>query len=207
MHRAVNLAFLLVTWLGFFSGMHLDASSPWVSQERRRLVHEIQQALNHSFGCDYAVVVGSTSRYASSNSAGIILVDRDFLQSADRGSLFFAMAHEYAHAFLGHDLQLHEASAEIDTNGSSPSRLSELRRRFEREADGIAARKAKECGIVLDDFVHFLVTQSDPEKGSSPEDRVYSKPKERAEYIVAVYRSATIPAMIQPLLTPPQFQP
>jgi hypothetical protein len=117
------------------------------------------------------------------------------------------MAHEYAHAFLHHDLQLREASVEVDADGSGLLRLSELRRRFEREADGIAARKAKQCGIPVDHFVRFLLAQSDPEKGFSPEDRVYSKPKERAEYIVAVYRSATIPTMIQPLQAPPQFHP
>jgi hypothetical protein len=50
MCRVANLAFMVVTWLGFFFTMHLDASSLGLSQERTRLIREFQQRLNHSFG-------------------------------------------------------------------------------------------------------------------------------------------------------------
>jgi len=188
---------LLILGLTAIAGLVLTPNTSWgisatgLSRERMKLVLSFQDELNRSFGCEYVVAMSQTEKYATGSSAGIILVDRDFLLTADSGSLFFAIAHEYAHAYLGHDLQLYQASAQSAELGSSPSKLADLMRRFEKEADGIAARKAKECGVSLDLFVRFLLTQSDPEKGLSPLDRIYSRPKDRVDYIVAVYRSAS----------------
>ena len=107
---------------------------------------------------------------------------------------------------MGHDLQLYEASAELAEYGYSPSRLAELRRRFEKEADGIAARKTRQYGLTLDHFVEFLLAQADPEKGLSTDQRIYSRPKERAEYIVAVYRSASRLVLEPAFWRPPSFR-
>ncbi len=166
------------------------ASSRGLPQDRIDLVLEFQDQLNRSFRCDYSVIVGRTSRYASSSSAGIVLLDREFLELADSGSLFFAIVHEYAHAFLGHDLRLLNATGDPGEGWGEPWRMLELRRRFEKEADGIAARKARQFGYDLELFARFLLDQSDPEKGYPLESRIYSKPKDRVEYILAVYRSA-----------------
>jgi hypothetical protein len=190
MRKTFILVLTAIAWLVLSPTGSWGTSALALTRERMKLVLDFQDELNRSFGCEYVVAVSQTQKYATGSSAGIILVDRDFLSTADSGSLFFAIAHEYAHAYLGHDLQLYQASFELTQYGSSPSKLTDLRRRFEKEADGIAARKAKECGVSLDLFVHFLLTQSDPEKGLSPLERIYSRPKDRVEYIVAVYRSA-----------------
>lgn len=177
-------------WLSLLPIVVHGTNSTGLTPERMRRLVDFQDALNRSFGCDYVVAVGQTTRYATGSSAGIILVDKDFVSTVDSGSLFFAIAHEYAHAYLAHDIQLFEASAELNRSGYNLSRLTDLRRRFEKEADGIAARKTRQYGLTLDHFVQFLLTHDDPEKGLSPAERIYSRPKDRAEYIVAVYRSA-----------------
>ncbi len=206
MHRSFNPVLIVAAWIGLSAIAGFGSSSTGLTAERMRRIVDFQDALNRSFGCEYVVSVGQITRYATSNSAGIILVDKDFISTVDSGSLFFAIAHEYAHAFLGHDLQLYEASAELAGYGYSPSRLADLRRRFEKEADGIAARKTKQYGLTLDHFVEFLLTQADPERGLSPDQRIYSRPKERAEYIVAVYRSASSPVLEPMSWTVPSYR-
>jgi Zn-dependent protease with chaperone function len=159
-----------------------------VSHERIQLIKEIQERLNLSFRCDFSISIGNTRKYAMANSGGVIIVDRSFLESADRGRIFFAIAHEYAHAYLEHDVRLFEFSR---PEGFLTSKsIAEIRRQFEKEADGIAARKAKEMGYSIQSILAFILAQPDPEKGLPPEHRVYSKPKERADYILAVFQSS-----------------
>lgn len=166
----------------------LNASIKTVSQERIQLIKEIQQRLNLSFRCEFSISIGDIRKYAMANSGGIIIVDRLFLEKADRGKIFFAIAHEYAHAYLEHDLRLFEV---FGPEGSPVSKnMAEIRRRFEKEADGIAARKAKEMGFSIESILDFILTEPDPEKRLPPEHRAYSKPRERAEYILTVYQSS-----------------
>ena len=167
----------------------LDASIQTVPAERIKLIKEIQARLNVSFQCEFSISIGETRKYAMANSSGIIIVDRAFLESADRGRIFFAIAHEYAHAYLQHDVRLYEhLSKPVDQ--SAPKNLPEIRRRFEKEADGIAARKAKEMGFPIESILEFILTQPDAEKGFHPDLRAYCKPRERANYILAVYQSS-----------------
>src|SRR5262245_66659643 len=86
----------------------LDASIQTVPAERIKLIKEIQARLNVSFQCEFSISIGETRKYAMANSSGIIIVDRAFLETADRGRIFFAIAHEYAHAYLQHDVRLYE---------------------------------------------------------------------------------------------------
>ena len=145
----------------------LGASIQTVPAERIKLIKEIQERLNISFKC----------------------VDRAFLESADRGRIFFAIAHEYAHAYLQHDVLLYEHLSK--PIGQVPQKnLPEIRRRLEKEADGIAARKAKEMGFPIESILEFILTQPDAEKGFHPDLRAYCKPRERADYIFAVYQSS-----------------
>src|SRR5688500_6561079 len=141
----------------------LDASIQTVPAERIKLIKEIQERLNVSFHCEVSISIGQTRKYAMTNSSGIIIVDRAFLESADRGRIFFAIAHEYAHAYLQHDVRLYEHLSK--PIGQSPKNLPEIRRRFEKEADGIAARKAKEMGFPIESILEFILTQPDAEKG------------------------------------------
>lgn len=168
----------------------LEASKTGIAPERIELLKEIQNRLNVSFQCEFSVSIGQTRKYATANSSGIIMVDSSFLQTADRSSIFFAIAHEYAHAYLQHDVRMLEQL--LGTNPSRPgsTRLVEVRRQFEKEADGIAARKAKQMGFAIETLVDFILASPDPEKGIPPENRVYSKPRERADYILAVYQSS-----------------
>lgn len=162
----------------------LEASRAAVTAEQIRLVKEIQQKLNVSFECDFSVFIGQTRKYATANSSGIIIIDKSFLQSADRGSIFFAIAHEYAHAYLQHDVRMYE-QAQQDSR-----KMGDIRRAFEREADGIAARKAKQMGFDIESIMTFILSSPDSEKGIPSEQRIYSKPRERADYILAVYQSS-----------------
>jgi Zn-dependent protease with chaperone function len=162
----------------------LKASRAEVTAEQMQLVKEIQHKLNYSFQCDFSIFIAQTRKYATANSSGVILIDKSFLQSADRGSLFFAIAHEYAHAYLQHDIRMY---------GHAQQRLrkmSDVRRAFEKEADGIAARKAKQMGFAIEGITTFILTSPDAEKGIPAEHRVYSRPRERADYILAVYQSS-----------------
>ncbi|MCI0620449.1 MAG: hypothetical protein L0387_02040 [Acidobacteria bacterium] len=166
-----------------------NASLHTVPAERIQLIKEIQKRLNISFQCEFSISIGQTRKYAMANSSGIIIVDKAFLETADRGRIFFAIAHEYAHAYLEHDVRLYEhLSKPIDY--SAPKNLPEIRRRFEKEADGIAARKAKEMGFPIESILDFILTQPDAEKGFHPDLRAYCKPRERAAYILAVYQSS-----------------
>ena len=162
----------------------LKASRAEVAAERMHLVKEIQQKLNLSFQCDFSVFIGQTRKYATTNSSGVIMIDKSFLQSADRGSIFFAIAHEYAHAYLQHDIRMY-----ADAQHSS-RKMSDVRRAFEKEADGIAARKAKQMGFDIESIMVFILSSPDSEKGIPSEQRVYSRPRERADYILAVYQSS-----------------
>jgi len=179
-------------WLGALLVMSfapaVTASVRTVSHERLQLIKEIQERLNLSFQCEFSISIGSTRKYAMANSGGIIIVDRSFLEAADRGRIFFAIAHEYAHAYLEHDIRLFDPDKLEE--GSAPTNLAEVRRRFEKEADGIAARKAKEMGFSIESILDFILTQPDPERGLPAEYRVYSKPRERVDYILAVYHSS-----------------
>lgn len=157
--------------------------------ERIGLIKEIQQRLNLSFQCEFSISIGETRKFAMANSSGIIIVDRAFLETADRGRIFFAIAHEYAHAYLEHDVRLYEHLLK-PADRSAPKNLAEIRRRFEKEADGIAARKAKEMGFPIESIIEFILTQPDAEKGFHPDLRAYCKPRERADYILAVYQSS-----------------
>ena len=74
--------------------------------------------------------------------------------------------------------------------GLKPNHLLRLWRRYEKEADGIAARKAKQMGIDIRSVISFILKAPDPEKGVPSNMRVYSKPKDRAGYILAVYQSS-----------------
>lgn len=183
------LSFGLAVWLAFGSVRVLGASTRSLSPERVRLIKEIQEKLNDSFRCEFSISVGQTRKYATANSSGIIIVDRSFLETADRGRIFFAIAHEYAHAYLEHDVRLfeHLFSPEIK---SGKRNLLEIRRQCEKEADGIAARKAKEMGFPIESILEFILTQPDPEKGFHPDLRAYCKPRERANYILAVFQSS-----------------
>ncbi len=183
------LSFSIAVWLVFGSASILDASVRSLSPERVRLIKEIQSKLNDSFRCEFSISVGQTRRFATTNSSGIIIIDKSFLETADRGRIFFAIAHEYAHAYLEHDVQLfaHVTNPEAK---SLRKNLIETRRRFEKEADGIAARKAKEMGFPIESIVEFILTQPDPEKGFHPDLRAYCKPRDRADYILAVFQSS-----------------
>jgi hypothetical protein len=161
-----------------------QGSKAEIPVERVQLLEEIQQRLNLSFRCGFSVFIGQTRKYATTNSSGIIIIDRSFLQSADRGSIFFAIAHEYAHAYLQHDIRVYEHTQE------SPKKINDVRRAFEKEADGIAARKAKQMGFNIESIIAFILSSPDSEKGIPPEHRVYSRPRERADYILAVYQSS-----------------
>jgi len=179
-------------WIGVLSlwaVQALDASVQTVPAERIKLIKEIQARLNTSFQCEFSISIGETRKYAMANSSGIIIVDRAFLESADRGRIFFAIAHEYAHAYLQHDVRLYEHLSQ-PIGQLPPKNLSEIRRRFEKEADGIAARKAKEMGFPIESILEFILTQPDAEKGFHPDLRAYCKPKDRANYILAVYQSS-----------------
>lgn len=166
-----------------------ESSIQTVPAERIKLIKEIQERLNLSFQCEFSISIGQTRKYAMANSSGIIIVDRAFLESADRGRIFFAIAHEYAHAYLQHDVLLYEHLSKPIGN-SPPKNLAEIRRRFEKEADGIAARKAKEMGFPIESILEFILSQPDAEKGFHPDLRAYCKPRERASYIMAVYQSS-----------------
>ncbi len=167
----------------------LDASANNLSPERLHFIREIQAKLNHSFRCEYSISIGDTRRYATANSSGIIIVNKSFLETSDRGRIFFAIAHEYAHAYLEHDVRLFEFLSDPQVKSGKKS-LVEMRRRFEKEADGIAARKAKEMGFPIESILEFILTAPDPEKGFHPDLRAYCKPRDRANYILAVYESS-----------------
>ena len=162
----------------------LKASRAEVTAERIQLVKEIQQKLNLSFQCDFSVFIGQTRKYATANSSGVIMIDKSFLQSADRASIFFAIAHEYAHAYLQHDIRMYAETQE------SSKKLTDVRRAFEKQADGIAARKARQMGFDIESIITFILSGPDSEKGIPSEHRVYSRPRERADYILAVYLSS-----------------
>ena len=180
----ILIAFLLRGWESY--------GSTGLSSERINWLKEIQSQLNTSFQCEYSISVGKTRKLATSTSGGLILIDREFLKIADKDRLFFALAHEYAHAYLQHDLRIFDPivqAKEDRLNGHSRT-LVETRRRCEKEADGIAARKAKQLGFDINNILDFILTMSDSEKGVPPEMRVYSSPRDRAEYVLAVYQSS-----------------
>ena len=160
------------------------ASRTEITATRMQWVGEIQQKLNCSFQCNFSVFLGQTLKYATGNSSGVIMIDRSFLQTADRATIFFAMAHEYAHAYLQHDIRLYGQTQQ----GSRKS--TDVRRAFEKEADGIAARKAKQMGFDIESIMTFILSMPDSERGIPSEHRVYSRPRERADYILAVYQSS-----------------
>lgn len=160
------------------------ASTIEVAATRLQWVGEIQEKLNRSFQCNFSVFLGHTLKYATANSAGVIMIDRSFLQTADRGSIFFAIAHEYAHAYLEHDVRLYGLTAQGERKSI------DVRRAFEKEADGIAARKAKQMGFGIEGIIAFILSSHDSEQGIPSEHRVRSRPRERAEYIRAVYESS-----------------
>ena len=182
-------SFSLIVILALGAIQSSQASIQTVPDERIKLIKEIQRRLNVSFQCEFSISIGQTRKYAMANSSGIIIVDRAFLESADRGRIFFAIAHEYAHAYLQHDVTLYEHLSR-PIGQSAPKNLVEIRRRFEKEADGIAARKAKEMGFPIESILEFILTQPDAEKGFHPDLRAYCKPRERANYILAVYQSS-----------------
>src|SRR2546422_2302016 len=186
-----KISFLVVTVMLLLASVKfLEASKVGIAPERIQLIKEIQSRLNVSFQCEFSVSIGQTRKYAMANSSGIIIVDSSFLQTADRSSIFFAIAHEYAHAYLQHDVRMLEQLLATNHSQSGSSKLLEVRRQFEKEADGIAARKAKQMGFAIEALVDFILAGPDPEKGIPPENRVYSKPRERADYILAVYQSS-----------------
>ena len=184
MKKCLVLVFLAAS-LSFVSKPDALGSTTSIRPERIQLIKEIQGRLNLSFQCDFSVSIGETRKYATGNSGGIIIIDKSFLESADRERIFFAIAHEYAHAYLQHDVLVYE-----HLEDSASRSLVEIRRRCEKEADGIAARKAKQMGFPIESILEFILAQSDPEKGVPQEYRVYSKPRERAEYILTVYQSS-----------------
>lgn len=181
--------FSVIVILSLGAARTCESSIQTVPAERIKLIKEIQERLNLSFQCEFSISIGQTRKYAMANSSGIIIVDRAFLESADRGRIFFAIAHEYAHAYLQHDVLLYEHLSKPIGN-SPPKNLAEIRRRFEKEADGIAARKAKEMGFPIESILEFILSQPDAEKGFHPDLRAYCKPRERANYIMAVYQSS-----------------
>ena len=160
------------------------ASRAEVTATQMQLVGEIQQKLNRSFQCNFSVFLGQTLKYATANSSGVIMIDRSFLQTANRSTIFFAIAHEYAHAYLQHDVRLYGLPEQ------SSKKSTDVRRAFEKEADGIAARKAKQMGFDIESIITFILSSPDSEKGVPSEHRVYSTPRERADYILAVYQSS-----------------
>jgi hypothetical protein len=188
MKKCLALMFLALSLL-FVGELEALGSMVGIRPDRIQLIKEIQGRLNRSFQCDFSVSIGETRKYATGNSGGIIIIDKSFLESADRERIFFAIAHEYAHAYLEHDILVYEHLSHRSEDSDSKS-LVEVRRRCEKEADGIAARKAKQMGFSIESILEFILAQSDPEKGVPPEYRVYSKPRERAEYILAVYQSS-----------------
>ncbi|MSO23271.1 MAG: hypothetical protein EXQ58_08480 [Acidobacteria bacterium] len=105
----------MTTWLrsvGLIAVLSLGAvpafaaSIQTVPVETLKLIKEIQGRLNVSFHCEFSISIGQTRKYAIANSSGIIIVDRAFLETADRGRICFAIAHEYAPAYLQHDVGL-----------------------------------------------------------------------------------------------------
>jgi len=177
--------------MSFSSSLVLEGSKERTSPEQIRLVREIRDRLNLSFQCEFSVFIKQTRKFATANSSSIIIVDRAFLQSSDRDRIFFAIAHEYAHAYLQHDLRIFEPeTSAISSTSSDERKVVEMRRQFEKEADGIAARKAKQMGFSIESTIEFILASPDPEKGLPAENRVYSKPRERADYILAVYQSS-----------------
>ena len=180
---------LLIVSLVLTLGADYLVSSSGLSTERIQWVREIQDKLNASFQCEYSVSVGKTRKLATSTSGGLILIDREFLKVADKDRLFFALAHEYAHAYLEHDLRLYDHHSEEKYDGESRT-LVENRRRFEKEADGIAARKAKQLGFDINNILEFILTMPDIERGIPDEFRIYHRPRDRAEYVLAVYHSS-----------------
>jgi hypothetical protein len=182
----VKLLILLVFW----NVPILQGSKETTTPEQVRLVKEIRDRLNLSFRCEFSVFIGSTRKFATANSSGVIIVDRTFLRNSDRDRVFFAIAHEYVHAYLQHDLRIFDSGPSATRADLDPKKLAEMRRQFEKEADGIAARKAKEMGFTVESTVEFILNSPDPEKGLPTENRVYSKPRERADYILAVYQSS-----------------
>jgi hypothetical protein len=181
----VNLLILLL----FSNSLTVQGSKERSTPEQIRLVNEIRDRLNLSFRCEFSVFIGRTRKFATANSSGVIIVDRAFLQASDRDRVFFAIAHEYAHAYLQHDLRIFDSGPDALGIDPDPKKLVEMRRQFEKEADGIAARKAKQMGFNVESTIEFILGSSDSEKGVPPENRVYSKPRERADYILAVYQS------------------
>jgi len=101
-------SFSLIAVLSLGAVPASQASVQTVPAERIKLIKEIQERLNISFQCEFSISIGQTRKYAMANSSGIIIVDRAFLETADRGRIFFAIAHEYAHAYLQHDVSLYE---------------------------------------------------------------------------------------------------
>lgn len=189
--KTLSKSLIIVILPLLLSGWGLLGSSG-LSTERIDWVKEIQNQLNASFQCEYSISVGKTRKVATSTSGGLILIDREFLKIADKDRVFFVLAHEYAHAYLQHDLRLFDPfpdGKEDKSNGRSRT-LMETRRRFEKEADGIAARKAKQLGFDISNILDFILTMPDSEKGIPADSRVYSSPRDRAEYVLAVYQSS-----------------
>lgn len=182
----VNLLILLL----FSQCLILQGAKERSTPEQIRLVKEIRDRLNLSFQCEFSVFIGRTRKFATANSSGVIIVDRAFLQTSDRDRVFFAIAHEYAHAYLQHDLRIFDSGPNAFGIDPDPRRLVDMRRQCEKEADGIAARKAKQMGFNIESTIDFILGSPDPEKGIPTENRVYSKPRERADYILAVYQSS-----------------
>jgi hypothetical protein len=180
-----------ILWVLVVSPSLLWSSRTGLSPDRVLLIQEIQARLNQSFCCDFSVSIGTSRMTATSSSAGVIMVDQAFARSASRGCLFFAIAHEYVHAYLGHDLQLFDSSALSLAGEESPGRTIQLRQRFEKEADGIAARKARQLGFEIESIVRFILEEPDPERGAPEGQRIYSKPRDRAAYIQAVYQTSS----------------
>lgn len=181
---------IAVSFLMVSSTLVLKGSKERTTPEQIRLIHEIRDRLNLSFQCEFSVFIGRTRKYATANSSGIIIVDQTFLQMSDRDRVFFAIAHEYAHAYLQHDLRIFEPEGSAIGISLDERKVVEMRRQFEKEADGIAARKAKQMGFTIESTIEFILASPDPEKGLPAENRVYSKPRERADYILAVYQSS-----------------
>jgi hypothetical protein len=181
---------VIISLVFFLKTLVLESSKGGTTLEQMELIREIQDKLNLSFQCAFSVSIGETKKFATGNSSGIIIVDRGFLQTGDRDRVFFAVAHEYAHAYLQHDLQIYDQTPRPGLSDQSSTKLVEIRRQFEKEADGIAARKAKQMGFRIESILGFILSSPDPERGIPPENRVYSRPRERAEYILAVYQSS-----------------
>lgn len=182
----------ILGWILTTSVSPLWSSRTGLPPDRVMLIQEIQARLNESFNCDFSVSIGKSGMFATSNSAGVIMLDRSFALSASRGCLFFAIAHEYAHAYLGHDLRIFDSSVLYESAEITTDPTVQLRQRFEKEADGIAARKARQLGFEVDSIIRFILEGPDPEKGISEGRRIYLKPRDRAAYILAVYLTASI---------------